>query len=247
MNNYILGDILGSGAEGSTYRAVDILGRREVAIKIVYNNKLLGLDWKDIYTREVYALQTLSNETKCSKYVACLYDHFVTDNGFAIVMELVQGEVLNSLILKFVKDLGLKRPNLNLELRWIIIGRLLEAYTYINSNGIEHRDITEYNVIWTGENVVFIDFGFACNLLTDDCEKSRIGKIDDLKNLIILIDKISSLDYRKSYKSKTFDYKYKHYIKIWDDDRAIRLASITSKMHKKTITNIIQIYNGNIS
>lgn len=245
MENYILEDILGSGSEGITYRAVDINGKREVALKMVHINKLRDLDWRDIYRREVYALETLSNNPKCSKYVPCLYDHFITENGFVIVMQLIQGELLDSVLYNLEEELKeLERKKDNRELRWIIIGHLLRAYFYINSRGIEHRDITEYNVIWTGENIVFIDFGFACNLLTDDCETSRIGGIGDLKYLITLIDKISSPERSDPFYTETFDDKYNNYIKIWDDERARRLALITSK-EKNSLTDIIEIYNGN--
>ncbi|SNW62984.1 Serine/Threonine protein kinase [Orpheovirus IHUMI-LCC2] len=244
-DNYKLEKILGRGAEGTTYRAIDLINNREVAIKIVNINSIPEMiGWKSIYEGEVYALSILSGDNICSKYAPCLYDYFITEEGFWIVMQLIQGEILDDIIIRFEDDLdnGIS----NIELRWIMIGKLLEAYSYINSKGIQHRDITQNNIIWNAENIVFIDFGFACNSLTDDCQKRKFGKYPDLKYLILVIDIIANDNIKSAYdwKELNFDKKYQRYVEFWDEDRATRLASITSDRSESSLDVIIQKYTG---
>lgn len=212
MENYQIISELGSGIEGITYKALDIPNQREVAIKIVdINNLPKGINWKNIYQRESTALKSLSG----SKFTPTYYDSFLVDNGFVIIMELIKGDSLESIYFDPSYDN-------NIEFKWILIGRLLEAYNYIYNKGYKHGDLGLHNLIWTGEHVVFVDFGNACDYFNEKC--LGVGFDDDDYLKFILEQLIGSID-------------------SWDNKRR---QIVSSMLNGSTFNDFINSYNLNI-
>jgi serine/threonine protein kinase len=161
-------------------------------------------------------------------------------------MELIMGETIVELLSRLGRDAT--NVNYNLQLRWIIIGRILEAIAYVHSQGIHHRDITQNNVMWNGKYIVFIDFGFSCNSLTNDCTKTRMryfgGESVELYYTTQLIHDIAFINIPSS---------------IWDSISATKINRITSAWSKgsrgnkiiydavlpeSSLSDLIEIYNG---
>jgi serine/threonine protein kinase len=95
LSDYTIISTIGSGSQGTTYKAKDSSGRI-VAIKEFSISK--SKTWKqfDSSQKEIRALKNLSH-TNIVKYI----DDFQTDDGVYIVMEFVEGE---SLVEKKLKE-----------------------------------------------------------------------------------------------------------------------------------------------
>src|SRR5687767_2388877 len=93
QDRYVIRGVLGEGAQGVTYDAVDVREGRPVAIK---RYDVRGARrWKDIELaeREARVLATLDHPL-LPRYV----EHFEEDGALYLVMEKIEGETLDAIL-----------------------------------------------------------------------------------------------------------------------------------------------------
>ena len=148
---YRLEDRLGTGGMGEVWRAWDGRLDRSVAVKLIRPESAEDETVRERFRREARAAAALTHPS-----VVRIYDIIDSGEGDAIVMELVEGELLSKRI---------ARGPLPVE-EAIRLGRqIVEGLAAAHRRDILHRDLKAENVIVTpdGEAKV-LDFGLAKRL-----------------------------------------------------------------------------------
>jgi len=144
---FLLRSILGSGATGTVYAAVDATVGQKVAIK------LLHPDLRDTRTRE-----RLRREVRASRpghpNIVSVFDLHETDDHLYLSMELVEGRSLRSWLEK--------QGPLPVD-RVIAVGlQVTSALDHLHSKGLVHRDVKPGNILVPSEGTVKLcDMGLA--------------------------------------------------------------------------------------
>ena len=149
IGKYDIVDVLGEGAMGVVYRAVDPVLGREVAIKVMNDALARDDDFRTRFLREARAAGSLQHPN-----VITVYDCGEVDGHLYIGMELVKGADLEELM-------GDSTPLTTTNKIEIIIG-VLTALSYAHKRGIVHRDIKPANIRVNEEGrALIMDFGIA--------------------------------------------------------------------------------------
>jgi serine/threonine protein kinase len=149
IGKYEVECVIGEGAMGVVYRAMDPLINRRVAIKVMADAVAQDSGLRDRFLREAQAAGSLQHPN-----VVTIYDFGEVDDHLFIAMEYVEGDDLSDLITKNVTI----RPSDALDL---IIG-LLHGLAYAHKRGIIHRDIKPANIrVDTEGKARLMDFGVA--------------------------------------------------------------------------------------
>jgi serine/threonine-protein kinase len=153
--HYRIVELIGRGAVGVVYRAVDEQQNREVALKLlapdvddVGDDSQLRRDAARRLVREARAAAAFTHPNAVT-----LYDVGVVDNAPYVAMELVHGQTLRTKVGDASVPLGER-------LRWLsdVAGALAAAH----KAGLVHRDVKPDNVIVGDDGVVkLLDFGVA--------------------------------------------------------------------------------------
>ena len=139
--------VLGAGAMGEVYRALDTRLGRMVAIKVLPDSLTHDRERLARLEREARALAALNHQN-----IAVLYGVEETGGGLALVIELIEGETLARRLAR-----GLTMPEA-LELARQIAAALDAAH----EKGVVHRDLKLDNVMVTPAGTVkVLDFGLA--------------------------------------------------------------------------------------
>ncbi|APR87727.1 Serine/threonine protein kinase PknB [Minicystis rosea] len=143
-------NLLGSGGMAAVYKAVHCNNGREVAIKVLHPEVSMNTEARSRFLREGY----VANKVKHPGAVEVLDDDTAEDGSVFIVMELLDGESLES----FRERIGVVDP-------WTILSiadKLLDVLASAHANGIVHRDIKPDNVFLLKNGTVkVLDFGIA--------------------------------------------------------------------------------------
>lgn len=140
-NRYEIIAKIGEGGFGNTYKAVDCLVNRIVAIKCS----------KRSLEHEANILKAINNVP----HISHIYDYFVIDKCHFIVMRLIVGDSLTGF--REAKGGKLSVSEIRQMLPSVII-----TLDQIHNMGIIHRDISPGNFILTEDEVLYlIDFGAA--------------------------------------------------------------------------------------
>ena len=144
-DRYELEELIGRGGTADTYRAIDRLLDREVAIKLLPDR---ADETSQRVLSEARALAALNHPK-----IVAVYDAGASDGFSYIVMELVRGRTLHEL----------ESGSLTYRQAITYILDMLEALEYAHAHGIVHRDIKPSNVVTTddGHHVKLTDFGLA--------------------------------------------------------------------------------------
>ena len=150
-------ELLGRGAMGSVYRAIDPIIGRSVAIKLIrligYNDGEEAAFLKERLFKEAKAAGSLSHPG-----IVTIYQVGTQDDQAFIVMEYIDGATLES---RLVEDTPADAPFLSR-----VLLETAAALDYAHQRGIVHRDIKPANIMLTGSGSVKItDFGIAKTLL----------------------------------------------------------------------------------
>ena len=149
IGKYDIVDVLGEGAMGVVYRAVDPVLGREVAIKVMNDALARDEDFRTRFLHEARAAGSLQHPN-----VITVYDCGEVDGHLYIGMELVKGADLEQLM-------GDSTPLTTTNKIEIIIG-VLTALSYAHKRGIVHRDIKPANIRVNEEGrALIMDFGIA--------------------------------------------------------------------------------------
>jgi len=133
---------------GEVYRARDLRLGRDVAIKIISAHRAADPEAVTRFENEARAVAALSHP-----HIVALYD-VGTDGGVVYaVMELLDGEALNSRI---------AREGLSWRRALEIAGAGADGLSAAHAKGIAHRDLKPANVFITRDGQVkILDFGLA--------------------------------------------------------------------------------------
>ncbi len=152
LGGYTIRALLGKGAMGAVYEAVDG-GGTAVALKVLHSHLDRDPVARERLRREVTALQRLRHPA-----VARVLDAELDGEGAFVVTELVPGRTLEDEI----DDGGPLDPVDLFELA----DQLAAALEAVHLAGVVHRDLKPSNVMVTAHGPVLIDFGIA-TALTD--------------------------------------------------------------------------------
>jgi len=156
LGRYGLLRVLGRGAMGLVYEAVDPKLNRRVAIKVILTHRIddaLRAEYSARFTHEAQAVARLNHPN-----IVTVYD-FGEENGVAyLVMELIEGEELSS----YFDETQAFQLEFTLEDSVRMTCELLDAVGYAHQHGIVHRDIKPANVMLSAQlRVKLTDFGVA--------------------------------------------------------------------------------------
>ena len=149
IGKYQVEDVLGEGAMGVVYRALDPVLNRRVAIKVMSDTLAQDADLRQRFLREAQAAGSLQHP-----HVVTIYDFGEVDGHPFIAMEYVEGVDLEHLL----------RTNVSLSIdeKLDLVVGVLQGLAYAHKKGIVHRDIKPGNVRVDSEGKARImDFGIA--------------------------------------------------------------------------------------
>ncbi len=147
IGGYTIRSLLGRGAMGAVYKAVDG-GGTAVALKVLHAHLDRDPVARERLRREVTALQKLRHPA-----VARVLDAELDGEGAFVVTELVEGRTLEAEI-----DDGGPLDPIDL---YELADQLAAALEAVHLAGVVHRDLKPSNVMITPHGPVIIDFGIA--------------------------------------------------------------------------------------
>ncbi|WVO23738.1 uncharacterized protein IAS62_005094 [Cryptococcus decagattii] len=168
LSNYQLGDLLGRGASGNVYRALNFHTGETVAIKSISLLSLPPSSLPDIMS-EIDLLKNL-NHTNIVKYKGFARDK----ENLWIILEYCENGSLQTILKKFGKF-----PE---SLVAVYIRQVLEGLIYLHEQGVIHRDIKGANILTNKDgSVKLADFGVSSRAPTavlDQSDKSNHGEAE---------------------------------------------------------------------
>ena len=147
---YRLVELIGRGGMGTVYRAVDLVLRRSVAVKVL-PGQLADQDPTSVarFEREARIVAALNHPA-----VVAVYDTGADATSRFIVMEFVDGRSLEAIL----RDEGQFDPERAVR----VVSRVADALAAAHAAGIVHRDIKPANVMVAEDgSVKVLDFGIA--------------------------------------------------------------------------------------
>ncbi len=153
---FTLLSVLGSGASGIVYKAMQNSLQREVAVKVIYPHKLADQNGKQRFLRECQAISMLAHPN----IVAGISSGMSEDAYAYLVEELLKGVTL---------DVFLLSQQLDWQRFKDIFLQICEALAFAHEQGIVHRDLKPSNIfIHESGTVKLVDFGIAKILITSE-------------------------------------------------------------------------------
>ncbi len=159
---------LGEGATSDVYLCYDPFANREVAVKVVYEERLKDSgDGGKLYKKLLVTEASLAGKLQ-HPHVVQIYDAVVAPKMSYIVMEYVPGGTLEP----FCKKDALLPIDKVVE----IVFKCTRALDFANRMGITHRDIKPANILLSGAaDIKISDFGAALMASSDQTQISGIG------------------------------------------------------------------------
>ncbi len=159
---------LGEGATSEVYLCHDPFANRDVAVKVVYEERLKDIgDTARLHRKFFVAEASLAGKLQ-HPHVVQIYDAVVAPKMSYIVMEYVPGGTLEP----FCE----RKKLLPLDKIVEIVFKCTRALGFANRMGITHRDIKPANILLSGATDIKIsDFGAALMASSDQTQVSGIG------------------------------------------------------------------------
>src|SRR5688572_20736258 len=160
INQYKIQEKIGSGGQGTVYKALDTKLNRTVVIKILPPELTQKTANFRRFEREAQLCSQLDHPNICT-----IYDFNEANGVFYIAMQYVEG--------KNVRQLVSGRP-LELRSALSVAIQVTDALAYAHSKNIIHRDIKAGNIMVTpGGQAKILDFGLAKLLEDEQAEQHR--------------------------------------------------------------------------
>lgn len=169
--HYVIGNVIGHGGFGITYKAYDQTLDLIVAIKESYPQDFVARerDTSQVYLYNTHVvneyqhiIQGFLNEARSvamlkeSKNIVRVLNYFEENNTAYMVMEYLQGVTLNQ-VLKTYHDEHKPFP---IDTALQITSAICDALTVVHAGGIIHRDVKPGNIfLCEDETIKLIDFG----------------------------------------------------------------------------------------
>jgi len=158
---------LGDGATSEVYLCHDEFASRDVAVKIVYQERLNdpqgGKVFRKLFVTEASLAGKLSHP-----HIAQIYDAVVGDQTSYIVMEYVPGGTLEA----FCAPENLLPLDKIVE----IVFKCTRALDFAHKLGVTHRDIKPANILIVGgTDIKITDFGSAITTTGDTTQVTGVG------------------------------------------------------------------------
>ncbi len=148
LSHYEVVADLGAGGMGVVYRAHDTRLNRDVAIKVLPNDKVISDNARGRFKREALAASALNHPN-----IITIYEVNSDGDTDFIVMEYVRGSTLLHL---------LRQRKLTIEEALGYCGQIADAVSKAHAAGIIHRDLKPGNIMVTEDGLVkVLDFGLA--------------------------------------------------------------------------------------
>jgi serine/threonine protein kinase len=153
LGKYPIVDVIGAGAMGVVYKALDPMIQRPVAIKTIHR-ALAATDssaesWAARFRNEAQAVGRFSHPN-----IVAIYEYGEDGDSAFIAMEYVEGRTLAQLLV------STPLPNEPTVVR--VMDQLLDALDCAHRAGVWHRDIKPANLILTAQGQLKLtDFGIA--------------------------------------------------------------------------------------
>jgi serine/threonine-protein kinase len=149
VGKYQIQEVLGEGAMGVVYRALDPVLNRLVAIKVMSESLAQDSDLRERFLREARAAGSLQHPN-----VITIYDFGEVDGHPFIAMEFIEGVDVEHLLRTNVA--------LSVESKLGIIIDVLQGLSYAHRHGVIHRDIKPANIrVDPDGKARIMDFGIA--------------------------------------------------------------------------------------
>ena len=132
LGHYELHDCIGRGGMGLVYRARDTRLEREVAIKCL-RTELFEAHYVERFKREALLLAKLNHPN-----IVQIYDFIETPEQLALVMELVDGQNLQTYLREHIVSIAQR-------LQWL--AQITEGLAVAHDAGIIHRDLKTENIL----------------------------------------------------------------------------------------------------
>ena len=167
QERYQLGEPIGHGGQGHTFRATDLVTGQVVAVKRL---RLKGAEsWKpfDLFERECEVLSTLDHPG-----IPDYLDNFADEEAgeFFLVMELVEGRTLD--------EMAHGGAHMEQAQLWNMLHQALEILGYLHGLNppVIHRDVKPKNLILSPDNRLYlVDFGGVRVALREDGGSTMVG------------------------------------------------------------------------
>jgi serine/threonine protein kinase len=149
LDHYRVLELIGRGAMGVVYKAIDVNLDRPVAVKVMSAESRGDPDFVERFRQEARLQAALHHPN-----VALLFDYFVHDGAPVAVMEFIDGESLEQLIRR--------RGAIPAHEAIPMFKQALRGVAAAHRAGIIHRDLKPSNLMVTRDDVVKVmDFGIA--------------------------------------------------------------------------------------
>lgn len=153
LGKYLVSHLLGEGAMGVVYKAIDPDIHRPVAIKAI-RAPLLAPDAQDISATARFRTEAQAAGRLSHPNIVSVYEYGETAEQHYIAMEYVDGVSLQELVSR-----GDRLP---LDDALSVMVQLLDALACAHEQGVWHRDIKPANLLLTPEGRLKVtDFGIA--------------------------------------------------------------------------------------
>ena len=153
LGKYLVSRVLGEGAMGVVYQALDPDIHRPVAIKAI-RASLLAPHAQDIAATARFRTEAQAAGRLSHPNIVSVYEYGQADDAHYIAMEYVDGISLQALVSR--------GEHLPLDDALSVMLQLLDALACAHAQGVWHRDIKPANLLLTPEGRLKVtDFGIA--------------------------------------------------------------------------------------
>ena len=147
-NKYQIVSVLGTGAMGKVFEAIQVGKNQRFAIKVIHKNKEGSQEIVKRFYRESELLAKLNHPN-----IINIHEHGEFQGQPYFVMDLVKGTTFTQII---------QQPNYPLRRKLILLTQVLEAVHSAHVEGIIHRDLKPENIMVTDNGKALVmDFGIA--------------------------------------------------------------------------------------